>query len=519
MKHQIEQHPSPVWGLFVTPLYALIGRPELFENNTNISCAVDVIAAYTIAFDLEHPVDESLLIAINSSIINGVQGVQTLDTKQCGDFRTCSVNYALPAQDALVNCLTPQGMEQLITTWFAQSSAPTDYIHFKAIKEKTSDCYVQPKFYAKPKSLYDEDNRLTIPILEIRKVDSPSELQLLHEDHEKVYDIASKMSMSTSVRVCYFNPVSELATKFWYADACNITMTNAVINFKPMKQVMSVKQVQELIKPLPEKISIKDILRFKLAEISKEYQQGIGDAKNNEEKLTAIVSAIQKIAQIHPFLYSMEITCEILLNRLLHENKLPMTILMYSKRLFGYSLEEALQEVKNGQQVFLDALSGKDTVTFRDDVKNESHHCHAKMPINGLTKSQSDQMLTTVCLVNVHRAFSSSDLTKRAILSVYSASSIEQALRRAVATGNQAATIVILQNGVDIDAQDNNKKRTALHWAVIKNNTKMIELLMNYGAQVSIQDGEQKTPLDYASSDEVRLLLISEGTVKNTLSI
>ncbi len=77
--------------------------------------------------------------------------------------------------------------------------------------------------------------------------------------------------------------------------------------------------------------------------------------------------------------------------------------------------------------------------------------------------------------------------------------------------GGKKRTIELLLNcpGANINFVDNTRK-TALIWAVMKNNSEAIEFLLSRGADKSIMDHQHKTALDYATeqnySDIIELL-------------
>ena len=82
----------------------------------------------------------------------------------------------------------------------------------------------------------------------------------------------------------------------------------------------------------------------------------------------------------------------------------------------------------------------------------------------------------------------------------------EVALRRAAHEKDLEDVQFLIGRVRDINAQDNNpeKRRTALHWAVLKGRKENVEALLAAGARDDIPDATEKTAKDYAmqSSDE-----------------
>ena len=87
--------------------------------------------------------------------------------------------------------------------------------------------------------------------------------------------------------------------------------------------------------------------------------------------------------------------------------------------------------------------------------------------------------------------------------------SLEKALRRAAALNKIKDVELLLAYGAQIDNQDKNPKsrKTALHWAAIKEYSEIQELLLNYGACEDITDGESKKPEDYTSKNNCNYLV------------
>jgi len=90
-----------------------------------------------------------------------------------------------------------------------------------------------------------------------------------------------------------------------------------------------------------------------IASFLEQYQQDITQATSSDQKLLAIVKFIQSLHQFHLFPDGNGRTfCFFLLNRLLHDNELPLTTIQNPGWFTGWSREELVEEVKKGQLRF-----------------------------------------------------------------------------------------------------------------------------------------------------------------------
>lgn len=93
-------------------------------------------------------------------------------------------------------------------------------------------------------------------------------------------------------------------------------------------------------------------------------------------------------------------------------------------------------------------------------------------------------------------------------------------LHTAAAHGNPEIVLILLCNGVDIEAQDDKNGKTPLHLAAEHGQVEAVEVLLHHGADVTARDIKGKTPL-FASTDiynrrgeETQALLLASGADK-----
>lgn len=79
---------------------------------------------------------------------------------------------------------------------------------------------------------------------------------------------------------------------------------------------------------------------------------------------------------------------------------------------------------------------------------------------------------------------------------------LNKALRRAAAFGSKADVETLILLGADVKSVGSRTGRTALHWAVVKNNANNIPLLMQHNASLHTKDRFGKTPAQYAAQSK-----------------
>jgi hypothetical protein len=89
-----------------------------------------------------------------------------------------------------------------------------------------------------------------------------------------------------------------------------------------------------------------------------------------------------------------------------------------------------------------------------------------------------------------------------------------QTLHGAIAKGENATALKLLESGVDIEAKDPGSGASALHYAVMKDNIALVGLMLRRGADVNSRTRSGTTPLHTAvlyGRLEVAQLLIEKG--------
>ena len=113
--------------------------------------------------------------------------------------------------------------------------------------------------------------------------------------------------------------------------------------------------------------SLQEVVTNKMQEICDSYNISIMQANTNDEKLEIIVKHVQLIDQLHPFLDGNVRTCYILLNRLLHEEKMPISLQINPNRFDGLSIAQLANSVKEGQGYFATLIQGQ-IPNFKDEL-------------------------------------------------------------------------------------------------------------------------------------------------------
>lgn len=110
---------------------------------------------------------------------------------------------------------------------------------------------------------------------------------------------------------------------------------------------------------------IPDKVKILLQDIFDSFHREISKAHSDDAKIRVIVAHVQRITQLHPFLDGNIRTCYILLNVLLRDYGLPITILLNPNRLDCCDIDSLVSLVKQGQIIYQQFLNNHGTFTIQ----------------------------------------------------------------------------------------------------------------------------------------------------------
>lgn len=108
--------------------------------------------------------------------------------------------------------------------------------------------------------------------------------------------------------------------------------------------------------------------------IINEFNRDIKLASTDQQKLREICKTIQRIDQLHPFIDGNIRTCYIILNKLLRDYNLSLSLMINPNRLDGFSLNELIEIVKEGQKTYENLLKNQNKSFF---IINTNEHDQA----------------------------------------------------------------------------------------------------------------------------------------------
>lgn len=263
-----------------------------------------------------------------------------------------------------------------------------------------------------------------------------------------------------------------------------------------------------------------EILTKQLDAVFLSYHTAIQEAHTADQKISVIAQHVQWIDQIHPFMDGNIRTCYILLNRLLKEEGLPLTLLLDPNRFDGFALEEMVKYIKEGQQ-YAAALFHQQTPSFHQDEYmapffsaglNKSEVApfllkqNQSTALNDFIQILEDSFKPEITTDSLKLKYKLLDLTE---------SSLGKALRNAAANNLVEDMQYILKHfKFNIDIQDSNpqSQKTALFIAAERGHEASIAILINAGANPQIPTANGQTAHECLLSLRMNQLEIENQT-------
>ncbi len=170
----------------------------------------------------------------------------------------------------------------------------------------------------------------------------------------------------------------------------------------------------------------------------------------------------------------------------------------------------AFNQLGIDQQLLLPGLAGLDLYPEEKDQQifdQPDLDQHSLVAIEGEFSLQTEQMFKKA-LVNMFKLSSPiGNLIKKYKLKDDSQIELERGLRNAAANNRLDDLKIFIQKVQNINAKDAKTGKTALYWAVFKNNLECVRELLSAGADPRIEDNDQRKPANYTTSEEILRLL------------
>lgn len=147
-------------------------------------------------------------------------------------------------------------------------------------------------------------------------------------------------------------------------------------------------------------------INYHMDEIINSYNAAISVAKSNDEIIAAIAKHVQEISQLHPFMDGNVRLCYMLLNKLLNDFGLPLTILINPNRLDGYSVAELIETIKDGQNIFQQMIRNQEdrlVISTNDILLPFKKFSLPSKVLNKVSPAIIDQFLLQVIERNIHK--------------------------------------------------------------------------------------------------------------------
>lgn len=213
-------------------------------------------------------------------------------------------------EDDLAYSATANGLLEFITYWFFNQTAPVHKLSF--VKNDTTICIDANKW-----STYENEKLVK----------------------ERIFDLSKDSS--------------ELYELF-----IDVTYTMKIDSFTNVAQSECLSKIHEMMEK----------------EVVQSYNKSIATADTDDQKIKVIVTHVQRIAQLHPYEDGNIRTCYVLLNKLLKDNGLSLTLFLNPNRLNCCSVDELTTMVKDGQEYVKKVL--EHTESDEDLMLKSSNELH-----------------------------------------------------------------------------------------------------------------------------------------------
>lgn len=137
----------------------------------------------------------------------------------------------------------------------------------------------------------------------------------------------------------------------------------------------------------------KEELQNHLDKIVKQYEQDIKKAKNDEQKITAIVTCIHELEILHPFEdANCRTICVLLLTKLLIEQGLKPTIVKNPNRFDAFAVSELCDEVMLGMSKFTMYTTGEETDKDKGVIYLKDNHALCYFAANEILADMAEMI-------------------------------------------------------------------------------------------------------------------------------
>lgn len=256
------------------------------------------------------------------------------------------------------------------------------------------------------------------------------------------------------------------------------------------------------------------ILTSQLDDVFLSYHLAIKHAHSDDEKIHVIAQHVQWIDQIHPFTDGNIRTCYILLNRLLKEEGLALTLLLDPNRFDGFSVEELVKYIKEGQAYATALFNGRIPSFEQDEYMAPFVKAGLqKTPIAPVRlkeeKTAAFEAFMQILINSPMPEIVMDAFKKKYKLVDLTEPSLGRALRNAAANNRVDDIQFILQHfKLNIDIQDSNpqSQKTALFIAAERGHRASIDILLAAGANPMVRMANGQTAQEMLLSLEMKVV-------------